>query len=85
METVFAPAYTNVTIRYHEIKVYSIICQSYALASKHFENVMFRFLGDFQILLKIIFIKPDDLLSILNQVNHDFQFTMKKSQTRYPF
>ena len=85
METVFAPAYTNVTIRYHEVKVYFIICQSHALASKHFENVMFRFLGDFQILLKIIFIKPDDLLSILNQVNNDFQFTMKKSQTRYPF
>ena len=78
MDTVFAPAYANLPIGYREIIVYSIICQSYTLASKHFENVMLRFLGDSQILLKIIFIKPNDLLSILNQVNNDFQFTVKK-------
>ena len=75
MDTVFVPAYANLPIGYREIIVYSIICQSYTLASKHFENVMLRFLGDAQILLKIIFIKPDDLLSLLNQVNNDFQFT----------
>ena len=75
MGTVCASAYANLPIGYREIIVYSIICQSYTLASKHFENVMLRFLGDSQILLKIIFIKPDDLLPILNQVNNDFQFT----------
>ena len=75
MDTVFAPAYANLPIGYREIIVYSIICQSYTLASKHLENVMLRFLVDSQILLKIIFIKPDDLLPILNQVNNDFQFT----------
>ena len=85
MGTVFAPAYANLTIGYREITVYSIICQSYALASKDFENVMLRFLGDSQILLKIIFIKLDDLLSILNQVHNDFELTMKKSQMRLPF
>ena len=75
MGTVCASAYANLPIGYREIIVYSIICQSYTLASKHLENVMLRFLGDSQILLKIIFIKPNDLLSILNQVNNDFQFT----------
>ena len=75
MGTVCASAYANLPIGYREIIVYSIICQSYTLASKHLENVMLRFLGDSQILLKIIFIKPDDLLPILNQVNNDFQFT----------
>ena len=38
MGTIFAPTYTNLTMGYHEIQVYSIIRQSYALAGKHFEN-----------------------------------------------
>ena len=61
----------NLTMGYHEIKVYSIIHQ----------NSCFRFLEDCQILLKVNLIKPDHLLSILNQTNN-IQFTMKKSQTR---
>ena len=75
MGTVCASAYANLPIGYREIIVYSIICQSYTLARKHLENVMLIFLCDSQILLKIIFIKPDYLLSLLNQVNNDFQFT----------
>ena len=38
MGTIFAPTYVNLTMGYHEIKVYSIIHQSYALASMYFEN-----------------------------------------------
>ena len=34
----FTPTYANLTMGYHEIKVYSITHQTYALASKHFEN-----------------------------------------------
>ena len=30
-------------------------------------------------------IKPEHLLSILNQINNNIQFTMEKSQTRLPF
>ena len=67
MGTIFAPIYANLTMGYHEIKVYSIIRQSYALASKHFENSWFR-LDDCQILLKVNLMKPDHLLSILNQI-----------------
>ena len=36
--TIFASTYASLTMGYHEIKVYSIICQNHALASKHFEN-----------------------------------------------
>ena len=36
-------------------------------------------------LLKVNLIKPDHLLSILNQINNNIQFTMEKSQTRLPF
>ena len=70
---------------YHKIKVYSIIHLSYALASKHFENSWFRYLDDCQILLKINLIKPKHLLSMLNQINNNIQFTMEKSQTRLLF
>ena len=35
MGTIYATTCANLTIGYHETKVYSIICQSYALASKH--------------------------------------------------
>ena len=68
----------------YENKVFSIICQSYALVSKHFENSWFRFLCDCQILLKVNLIESDHLLSILNQINNNTQFTMEKSQTRLP-
>ena len=36
-------------------------------------------------LLKVNLIKPDHLLSILNQINNNIQFIMEKSQTRLPF
>ena len=41
--------YANLTIAYYEIKVYSIIHHSYALASKYFKNSWFIFLEDCQI------------------------------------
>ena len=85
MGAIFTPIYATLTMSYHEIKVYSIMHHSYALARKHFEKSWFRFLEDYQILLKVNLIKPDDLLSILNQINNNIQFTMGKSQTRLPF
>ena len=82
MGIISTPSYTNLTIGYHEIKVYSIINQSYALASKHFQNSQFRYLDDCQMLLKINLIKPEHLFSMLNQIKNNIQFTMEKSQTR---
>ena len=67
MGTIFVPTYVNLTMWYHEIKVYSIISQSYALASKHFLSSWFIYLDDCQILLKVNLIKSEHLLSILNQ------------------
>ena len=85
MGTIFAPSYANLTMGYREIKVYSIICQSYALVSKHFENSWFKYLDNFQILMKVNLRKTDHLLSILHQINNNIQFTVQKSQTRLPF
>ena len=69
ISTIFATTYLNLTMRYHEIKVYSIIQQSYSLTSKHFKNSWFSFLGYCQILVKVNLIRPDNLLSELNQIN----------------
>ena len=85
MGTIFAPTYANLTIGYHKIWVYSVIRQSYPLASIYFENSWFGFLDDCQILLKVNLIKSDHLLSILNQIDIKSQFTMEKSQTRLSF
>ena len=85
MGTIFAPTYANLTMRYHKIKLYSIIRQSYALASKYFENYWFRFLDDCQILLKVNSLKPNHLLSTLNQINNNIQYTMGKSNKTTSF
>ena len=84
MGTIFAPTYTNLTTGYHEIKVYSIISQSYALVNKHFQISWFRDLGECQILLEINLMKPEHLRSILNQINN-IQLLWKKVKQDYLF
>ena len=49
----------DLTMGYHEIKVHSIIRQSYALARTHFENSWYRYLDDCQKFLKVNLIKPE--------------------------
>ena len=56
--TFFSPTYANLTMGYHEIEVYSIISQSYAIARKHFQNSSSKYLDDCQILIKVDLIKP---------------------------
>ena len=92
MGTIFAPTCANLTIEYHEFKVYyhAVIRQSYVLASKCSENCRFRFLDDCQILLNVNLVKPDvllDLLSMLNQINNNIIFNSlwKKVKQVYLF
>ena len=54
------------------------------VVSKFFEENWFRFLDDREILLNTKLIKPNDLLTILNQVNPNLQFTMERSTTNLP-
>ena len=72
-------SYVSLSTGYHELKVYSIICRSNTLVSKYFVNSMFRFLDDYQLLLKVDMGKPDDLFSILNQIKNNIQFTVEKT------
>ena len=68
MGTIFERIYANLTMGYHEIKVYSIICQSFSQQTPC--KFVFRYLDDCQILLKVNLIKTDHLLSVLNQINY---------------
>ena len=52
----------NLSKGYHELNVYSIICQIDTSASKKFENSIFRFLGDCQFIMKVDLVKPDHLI-----------------------
>ena len=78
-------AYANLSTGYHELKVYSIVCQRDISVSKYFENPMFRFLHECQLLLKVDMVKPDRFISILNQINNNIQLTVEESQTRLQF
>ena len=86
MGTVLAPTYANLTMVYHKIQVYFIIKNTYNLVvSKFFEENWFQFLDDCEIFLNTKLIKPNDLLTILNQVNPNLQFTMESSTTNLPY
>ena len=86
MGTVFAPTYANLPMAYHEIQLYFIIINTYSLVvSKFFEENWFRFLDDCEILLNTKLIKPNDLLTILNQLDPNLQFTMERNTTNLPY
>ena len=86
MGAVFAPTYANLTMAYHEIQVYFVIKNAYSLVlSKLFEKNWFRFSDAYEIFLNTKLIKPNDLPTILNQVNPNLQFTMERSTTNLPF
>ena len=85
MGTVFAPSYANLSMGYHEIKLFDLIELNYNLEiRKYFVENWKRFLDDCQILLKTDLIKPDDLLTILNSVNNDIQFSIELND-KLPF
>ena len=84
--TVFAPTYANLSMGYHEIKLYDLIKLNYNLdIRQYFVENWKRFLDDCEILLNTDLIKPDDLSTILNFVNNDIQFSMELNDNKLPF
>ena len=82
MGTVFAPTYANLGIGYREIKLYGLIELNYNLEIKeYFVENWKRSLDGYEVLLKTDLIKSDDLLTILNSVNNNIQFSMKLKTT----
>ena len=63
---------------YNEIKLYDLIELNYNPdIRQYFLENWERFLDDYEIPLNTDLIKPDDLLTILNSVNIDIQFSME--------
>ena len=86
MDAVFAPTYANLSMGYHEIKLSDLIELNYKFdIRQYFVENWKRFLDDCQILLKTNLIKPDDLLTILNSINKDNQFSMELNNNKLPF
>ena len=82
----FAPTYANLSMGYREIKLYDLIELNYNLdIRQYFLENWKRFLDDCEILLKTDLIKPDDLLTILNLVNSDIQFSTELNDNKLPF
>ena len=86
MSIVFAPTDADLRMAYQEIQVCFIIKNTYNLVvSKLLGENWFQFLDDCEIFLNTKLIKPNDLLTILNQVNPKLQLTTERSTTNLPF
>ena len=86
MATVFAPTYANLSMGYHEIKLYDLIALNYNLdIRQYFVENWERFLDDCEILLKTDLIKPDHLMTIINSANNDIQFSMELNDSKLSF
>ena len=71
---------------YQKLQVYFIIKNTYHLVvSKLFEENWFRFLNNCEMLLNTNLIKPNNLQTILYQINPNLQFTMGRSTTNLLF
>ena len=86
MGTVFAPTYANLSMGYYEIKLYDLIELNFNLAIRqYFVENWKRFLDYCEIVLKTDLIKPHNMLTILNSVNNDLQFSMELNDNELPF
>ena len=86
MSTVFATIYANLSMGYHQIKLYDLIELNYNLdIRQYFEENWKSFLDDCEIFLKTDLIKLDDLLTILNSVDNDIQFSMELTDNELHF
>ena len=73
--------------RYHEIKLYDLITFKSLILDirQYFVENWKLLLDDYEILLNIGLIKPDDLLTVLNSVNNDIQFSMELNDNKLVF
>ena len=77
MGTIFAPTYATLSMRYFEIKLYSVYTSKYGqLLAKHTKENSNRCLYSCYTVLTSNQISPEELLLTLNSVNLSIQFTM---------
>ena len=86
MSTVLPPTYANLSLEFHEINAYDLIESNYSLDIRQYfmENFQ-RFLDDCEILSKTDLINLDGLLTLLNSINNNTQFSKEMSDKKLPF
>ena len=86
MGTIFTPKYATLSMGFHEVELYAIIRNKFALpVSNHFEQNWKRFLDDSFIFLRLSLIKPNELLDVLNNINPAKQFPVETNDNQRPF
>ena len=86
MGIAFAPTYANLSMGYHETKLYDLIELNCNLdIRQYFVENRRRFPDDCEILLKTDVIKPDGLLTVLNFVNNGIELSVELSDNKLPF
>ena len=81
MGTIFAPTYATLSMRFFEIKLYSVCILKYGeLLAEYIKENWNRFLDDCYTVLRSSQISPEELLLTLNSVNPSIQFTMEYSK-----
>ena len=86
MGTISAPTYATLVVAYLEEKLYTILEIEYSpILSEYIRENWSRFLDDCFILLEGNTINPHDLLTIINSLHKNIQFTMELSNEKIPF
>ena len=81
MGTIFAPTYATLSMRFFEIKLYSVCILKYGeLLAEYIKENWNRFLDDCYTVLRSSQISPEELLFTLNSINPSIQFTMEYSK-----
>ena len=86
IDAVFGLTNANLRMGYHEIEIYDLIESNYNLEIRlYLVQNWKRFLYNSEMFVNTDLIKPDDLLTILNSVNNDIQYSMELSDNELPF
>ena len=86
MGTTFAATYTTLSVRYSEIKPFSVCYFKYGeLLVEYIKEKWNCFLDECYTVLKSSQISPEELLITLYSVNPSIQFTMEHSEDQIPF
>ena len=86
MGTIFAPTYATLSMKYFEIKLYSICTfKNQELLAEHIKENWNRFLHDCYTVLKCSQIRSEELLLTLNSTKPSLQFTMEYIKDQITF
>ena len=86
MGTILAPTYATLSMRYFEIRLYSVCTLKYGeLLAEYIKENWNRVLDDCYAVLRSSQVTPAELLLTLNSINPSIQLTMEHSKHQKPF